>query len=251
VRLQPELPRCMLTSCSTDEATNALRSLTASSIPATVRGSSRKRRHPKSFFDVMESETRPTNNASRHSLSLLDNAQNDSEVVDSDHKPAVPKTKMQKKSPRTKEKPSKESLLSAVEMVFLYPYAPESHESWYRLHTLTYAFQYSMKDKIATDYLSTEGRREKFDVMIRNPDTYIEHGCCVGTKVRAHSHRPVTQSMADGEPDRACDYCIRAKRLCARIVEINGIARLGVYPLPSAFREGQAWTEMGYWVQGG
>lgn len=49
---------------------------------------------------------------------------------------------------------------------------------------------------------------------------------------------------------RACDQCIRKRRLCTRLYKVSDVVKFAVYPLPESARNGKQWTDLAFWSQG-
>jgi hypothetical protein len=90
-------------------------------------------------------------------------------------------------------------------------------------------------------------------------------GYCLNIRMY-HQNRPRRKgalmqfSEAGGDKERACDECVRQKRLCARIVggeedfkrkgkQPAKEFQLVFYPLPESFREGVSWDGVAFWIK--
>jgi hypothetical protein len=48
--------------------------------------------------------------------------------------------------------------------------------------------------------------------------------------------------------DVACDYCVRVRRPCAKLIKHNGVTKLGWLPLPDEERDDDVnWVDLAYW----
>jgi hypothetical protein len=82
--------------------------------------------------------------------------------------------------------------------------------------------------------------------MIRNRERYLESGNCVNVVVYSKSAGQSKWSMSNGNKNSACDLCINKERICARLVEIDKVIKLVIFPLP--VRPNSRWNELEYWV---
>jgi hypothetical protein len=104
--------------------------------------------------------------------------------------------------------------------------------------------------KFDKDFLSTEYRKKIYHSTLRVKEKYVKNGCCINWRQAGQKVTSCNYSNADGNSERACDYCIRTKRLCARLVKVKEEISCAIYPLPAGFRARTAkWDDMEYWVQ--
>jgi hypothetical protein len=105
--------------------------------------------------------------------------------------------------------------------------------------------------KFEEDFLSNDARRKIYHTMLRAKEKYVEYGCCLNMRQYLRSTRPGDYSKADGNTARACNFCIKTKRLCAKLVEVEEEIRLAIYPLPAGSRASTVkWDDLEYWVRG-
>jgi hypothetical protein len=130
---------------------------------------------------------------------------------------------------------------------------PDEHgnTTWKPCAKLPSQLANSILAKFDNDYMSTERHRTIYSMMLRNRYRSVEGGRCVNLYVCGKSSKLAKWTMADGNKDRTCDGCINTGRLCARLVDSNGMIKMLIYPLPSSFSVGKAWHELEYWVRGG
>lgn len=78
----------------------------------------------------------------------------------------------------------------------------------------------------------------------------MKHGVvfCINSYKGGKASKSCTFIESDGRQLKACDLCIRTKRLCARVMDCHGTLNLAFYPLPSAHQQARKWTAMGFWM---
>jgi hypothetical protein len=100
--------------------------------------------------------------------------------------------------------------------------------------------------------MSNDTKREVYQSMLRNKENYIQYGCCINQcqyKSRGRTNR-CNYSNADENNERACDFCVKTKRLCARFVEVGNEIKFSIYPLSASFRASTVkWNDLEYWVR--
>ncbi|KAI4619860.1 hypothetical protein J4E83_005717 [Alternaria metachromatica] len=103
--------------------------------------------------------------------------------------------------------------------------------------------------------LSSKYRRDYYASCTLNPARYTDNPdrpCCIRT-VLIGAMTPagtVRQSFSQGGDfmDAADDRCVKAYEPCAHFANHNGEFVIRIVPLPSTFRAGKTWTDLGYWV---
>jgi hypothetical protein len=85
--------------------------------------------------------------------------------------------------------------------------------------------------------------------MLRSQEKYYAMFTCVNMTVRAGSaSKPISWTEAGGDSMRSCDRCTAGQRLCVRLVKMDDVMKLAVYPLPEVLRTGKTWEELAFWV---
>ena len=87
--------------------------------------------------------------------------------------------------------------------------------------------------------------------MAGNVAHYFTEGKCANIAMWQKDCAQMTFEKAFGNKHRACDTCIRTKRLCARVVADGFGTKLCVYPLPDACLEDKSLHSIAEWVIGG
>lgn len=141
-------------------------------------------------------------------------------------------------------------LVPAIQIVYLHP----EYRSYFALD-----FSDESEDSLATritkrfddDYISTDVHIGEWGKLLRLQEKGIKSQCCVNQTIRLRSKHAGGRTLGDefGDMDIACDGCIQRKRLCARLVNTNGVNKLAFFPLPVEMRRMKSIHELGYWVQ--
>lgn len=122
-------------------------------------------------------------------------------------------------------------------------------EGWQSLSSVPAELAADIQARIDADFLNTEAHRKIFGAMLRRQEKYMVSGMCVNNKVWTGGKRVNEWTEANGDSNWSCDACIGLKRLCARLANVDGTIKLGIYPLPQGNRRSQEWTELEYWVR--
>lgn len=94
-------------------------------------------------------------------------------------------------------------------------------------------------------YLSDDRKRRDYASSAKGKDAVADR--CVNRVVFWKCSGKST--FAEGNKDCACDNCVNARRLCARLINGHGNERsLGFYPLPDTDRTGNLMRELDHWV---
>ena len=101
------------------------------------------------------------------------------------------------------------------------------------------------------DFAVDELKRMAYGRMTHNAGHHLSGDKCVNILVRQEGCGRSTFEKARGNFRRACDTCIRTKRLCVQIGVIDSSIKLCVMPLPEAYREGKALDSIAAWVMEG
>jgi glutaredoxin len=103
-----------------------------------------------------------------------------------------------------------------------------------------------MADKFDKDYLSTNLHISEWGKLLRLLEKGVASRCCVNVTVIRRAKDPGKRTM--GNMKTACDYCIKTKRLCARLLKIDDVIKLAFFPLPSELRPDADLAHLNYWV---
>jgi hypothetical protein len=105
-----------------------------------------------------------------------------------------------------------------------------------------------LRQKFDADYRSTEGHGKLLGRMLTYQIGYMALRCCVNNTVYYERAVENTWNTSDRNFSRTCDYCIKTMRSCARLVQLNGVVKLVIYPVPDYPRRGIIQDELVYWV---
>jgi hypothetical protein len=109
--------------------------------------------------------------------------------------------------------------------------------------------QHQLTRKFDDDYINTENHRALYITLLELKDRHAGDECCVNNVLYKKRGGPKTWQDANGMKKRTCDFCIKQKRLCARLVRQDNEVVLMVYALPATFRLGKEAHELAFWVQ--
>ncbi|KAH7077588.1 hypothetical protein BKA63DRAFT_508556 [Paraphoma chrysanthemicola] len=143
--------------------------------------------------------------------------------------------------------PDREKYVPDIEMVVWIPNG--YHSTWKTMTALPHHLSTDLQNKLDCDYNDTRKHTTNYRNMFRFQDRNVETGLCANYFVIHKTRRKVTWDEANGNSNRACDHCIRSRRLCARLVNINSTIKFAIFPLPERFRINKAWNDAEYWVQ--
>ena len=122
-------------------------------------------------------------------------------------------------------------------------------EQWQSLGDLEWGG--SIHARFLTDFAFNRPKRAAYGAMARNAARYMTEGKCVNIAIWQRGCAHSAFEKAHGNEHRACDTCIRTKRLCVRVVADGSGAKLCVFPLPEACRGSEALDSIAGWVIGG
>ncbi|PVI06197.1 hypothetical protein DM02DRAFT_623502 [Periconia macrospinosa] len=71
---------------------------------------------------------------------------------------------------------------------------------------------------------------------------------CVNNVVYIYGRYLPNYGHESGTMDRACDTCVKTRRVCAKIVKVRGKDKLGIFPLPIGVRKKAEWDDLNFWV---
>ena len=100
-------------------------------------------------------------------------------------------------------------------------------------------------DRFDKDYLSTDLHRSEWGKLLRLREKGVATQCCVNDTVMRRAKKPGKRTHGMYE---ACDRCVKTNRLCARLVETDGVIKLAFFPLPGLYLEDAQMYSMDYWV---
>ena len=100
--------------------------------------------------------------------------------------------------------------------------------------------------KFDEDYLSTDLHVSEWGKLLRLREKGVATQCCVNDTVIMRAKQ---RGDRTGQMNEACDRCIRAKRLCARLVRDREVISLAFVPLPQKYRRGAMIDSLDYWVR--
>ncbi|KAI4703752.1 hypothetical protein J4E89_009721 [Alternaria sp. Ai002NY15] len=109
----------------------------------------------------------------------------------------------------------------------------------------------SIHARFLADFAFNRPKRAAYGAMARNAARYKTEGKCVNIAIWQRGCAHSAFEKAHGNEHRACDTCIRTKRLCVRVVADGSGAKLCVFPLPEVLREGNTLNSIAAWVMGG
>ncbi|KAI4656303.1 hypothetical protein J4E93_001022 [Alternaria ventricosa] len=109
----------------------------------------------------------------------------------------------------------------------------------------------STGNSIHARFLADFAFRVAYGAVAMEAARYIGGGKCVNIAVWQKGCGQSTFEKAHGNKQRACDTCIRTKRLCVRVVPDGSGAKLCVFPLPEECRGSKALDSIAGWVIGG
>ncbi|KAI4698345.1 uncharacterized protein J4E84_001481 [Alternaria hordeiaustralica] len=109
----------------------------------------------------------------------------------------------------------------------------------------------SIAARFLTDFTSDQAKHAAYAGVARNAALYIAGGKCINILVLQNGCGRMAFENARANTHRACDTCIRTRRLCVRVVHCRLGTKLCVYPLPEACRESKALGSIAAWVIGG
>jgi len=124
-------------------------------------------------------------------------------------------------------------------------------EDWQPLGNLESDVGITIHEKFLTHFASHDTKRAAYGAVARNAARYMDGGICVNMAVWQKGCGQSAFEKAYGNKHRACDTCIRTKRLCVRVVADESGAKLCVFPLPEVRREGRTLCSIAAWVIGG
>ncbi|KAH9871626.1 hypothetical protein J1614_005881 [Plenodomus biglobosus] len=119
---------------------------------------------------------------------------------------------------------------------------------WIPLKDLPPRLKTLMTDSFEDAYLLMSSRAIKLNQILRNLDGHLRHGNCLNQKINKRQKGPCAHSQAEGNLERACDYCIKMHRICIRPMDVDGVMRLALYPLPETLRYGKNFEDIEYWI---
>ncbi|KAF1932796.1 uncharacterized protein M421DRAFT_1383 [Didymella exigua CBS 183.55] len=108
--------------------------------------------------------------------------------------------------------------------------------------------QVLFKCKFSTDYLQKPGHVADYARMLRSRETYRYRDVCVGNVTYWRRNEPSKRKIAEGNKEMTCDTCLNTGRFCARMVKVDGVVKLGFFPVPDAARNGVGWEKLYYWA---
>ena len=126
-------------------------------------------------------------------------------------------------------------------------------------HSFTYtnifdfprAFQTTFREEFKHMYLTPghPDRKPLYEVFVRREmrATMAERGTCVHIKVYSRRHSEFTFEGSMGNTNRACDCCTRLERFCARIVEVDKVYQMVIFPVRERLRRGKQEGNMNFW----
>jgi hypothetical protein len=123
-------------------------------------------------------------------------------------------------------------------------------EHWQPLDHLSGSGGYDIHAKFMTHFAFNDAKQATYGAVARNANSHSDGGRCLNITVWQKGKGQSTFEKADGNQWRACDTCIRTKRLCVRIQGDSLGAKLCVMPLPESRREGRAMESIAVWVVG-
>jgi hypothetical protein len=116
---------------------------------------------------------------------------------------------------------------------------------WKQEHELPSELQVTIRARFGSLYQSTEESNGILRNMLKRGDEYQQLQCIGSTCACVVS----TYRKSGGNQMRACDGCVDTGSLCAKVLKVCGSLRFGIYALPEDYRQGKAWTDLGYWIQ--
>jgi hypothetical protein len=135
-----------------------------------------------------------------------------------------------------------------LELVLYVPHNDGSFD-WQNLSGVADTLKDEITTKFRSDFLSVERHKEAYRRMLRSQEKYYAMFTCVNMTVRAGSaSKPISWTEAGGDSMRSCDRCTAGQRLCVRLVKMDDVMKLAVYPLPEVLRTGKTWEELAFWV---
>ncbi|KAI4917682.1 hypothetical protein J4E85_009774 [Alternaria conjuncta] len=105
--------------------------------------------------------------------------------------------------------------------------------------------------RFLTDFAANQCKRATYKAVAWNVAHYITEGKCAKIAMWQRGCAQMTFEKAFGNKQRACDTCIRTKRLCVRVVADGFGTKLCAYPLPDACLEDKSLHSIAEWVIGG
>jgi len=137
----------------------------------------------------------------------------------------------------------------ASDFLLWLPHIPTTHPgSWVSPTDLPPPVFEQIQTSFYKEYQSDAVRKRYYKSMVQDPGTYLDRGLCVSQRAIGRVTRDSKYTQANGNVFRSCDICIAKRRLCARLVKVDGEVKLGILPLPSKSRVGIAWTDVAFWI---
>ncbi|KAH7088127.1 hypothetical protein FB567DRAFT_620418 [Paraphoma chrysanthemicola] len=144
--------------------------------------------------------------------------------------------------------PDHQKYVPDIEMMMWVP-DDEVLSTWKPMTALPLQLSTHLQNKLDYDYNDTFVHTEWYRRMFRHPERSLQNSYCANYFVYHRTSHKNTWGKASGNKYRACDYCVKSKRLCARLVNIKDANALAIFPLPERFRVDKAWNDVGYWVR--
>ena len=102
------------------------------------------------------------------------------------------------------------------------------------------------RSKFDEDYLSTDLHVLEWGKLLRLREKGVASGCCVNDTITMRAKKPGERTE---HIDEACKRCIRKKRLCARLEQVDELIALVFCHLPPQYRGDAEVNSLGYWVR--
>jgi hypothetical protein len=97
-------------------------------------------------------------------------------------------------------------------------------------------------------YVTEDRRKTDYGYFANQTARYIQRGRCVNNVTYHGRSITMTYTKANEDKQMACDFCIRIKRLCVKLVADLAGPKLCIFPLPEPYRHGMSWDSMGFWI---
>jgi hypothetical protein len=123
-------------------------------------------------------------------------------------------------------------------------------EHWQPLDHLSGSGGYDIHAKFMTHFAFDDAKQAAYGAVARNANSYSDGGRCLNMTIWQSGKGESVLEKAYGNDRRACDTCIRTKRLCVQIRADALGAKFCVMPLPESRREGRALESIAAWVVG-
>ncbi|KAH6123807.1 hypothetical protein HBI69_049100 [Parastagonospora nodorum] len=137
---------------------------------------------------------------------------------------------------------------SAISHTLLVPSENELNSKIRSSEELTFHTRSRLELRFQEAYILESGKREAFYETFVRPELRASRandgGCLNLHAYGRNTAAAFSFSKASGNKERACDRCIRTKRLCVRMTMDGLDYKLCLYPLPSGLRESVDWTEI-------